>query len=50
MYKAYPVNQKKKEKKKRQHPKERKERRKKNEEDQCGQAHVQLHRGIFVQK
>ena len=50
MYKAYPVNQKKKEKKKRQHPKERKERRKKNEEDQCGQAHVQPHRGIFVQK
>ena len=50
MYKAYPVNQKKKEKKKRQRPKERKEKKKKNEEDQCGQAHVQLHRGIFVQK
>ena len=26
------------------------EKKKKNEEDQCGQAHVQLPRGIFVQK
>ena len=39
--------------KKRQHPEERKrkkDKKKKNEEEQRGQAYVQLHMGIFVQK
>ena len=52
MYKACPVNQKKKRKEKREGTSKGKKNKKgkKNEEDQCGQAHVQLHRGIFVQK
>ena len=48
------VNQKKKENKKRKKEKAtskgKKKIKDKKEEDQRGQAHVQLHRGIFVQK
>ena len=48
------VNPKKKENKKRKKEKAtskgKKKIKDKKEEDQCGQAHVQLHRGIFVQK
>ena len=47
---SLPCKSKEKRKEKEAMSKGKKREKKKNEEDQCGQAHVQLNRGIFVQK